>query len=175
MQLYNGLIFEGFYPFKPSHPRFKGLISEYDLNCAVSEPNALHGSRYNFDLSISSSEEDLEPESLPSFRRSEGNGTFTLHAIKIKPLNFPVNHVAVNLRGHRTPPPDSIALAEAPLSWSVDFPAGFHDVLVVNMEDFTHHKWDNLSRVEVWADFHNAGTTMDWEFCIDDVDIQYSN
>lgn len=167
-------MFQGFYPFKPSHPRFKGLISEYDLNCAVSEPNALHGSRYNFDLVQSPPEQGWEPESLPSFRGSDEKGTFTLHTIKIKPLNFPINHVAVNLRGHQTPPSHSLVPQAPPLSWSVDFPAGFHDVLVVNLEDFTHHKWDNLSRVEIWADFHNAGTTMDWEFCIDDLDVQFS-
>lgn len=80
----------------------------------------------------------------------------------------------MHLRGVRCASDDSAPEDGSALEWSVDFPAGFHDILVVKLEEFTHQVWDNMTRVEIWADFHNAGSTMDWEFCIDDLAVEYS-
>lgn len=154
---------------------FEGLISAHDLNCAVSNPNALHGSRYNVQSSVLALDQDEEPSTLPYIRPSNRDTSFSLKAFKVKPLNFPINSVTLNVRGTRA------AKSVSPLeegddqpnmTWSVDFPAGYHEVLNVTMQDFTHHNWHNLSRLELWADFNNADTLMDWEFCIDDLEIE---
>jgi hypothetical protein len=174
-EAYNGLVFDGFIPFKPRHPRFEGLISGYDLNCAVSKPNALHGSRYNVGLSVLARDRDEEPSTFPSIQPSEGGTSFDLKAFRVKPLNFPINSVTLYVRGTRAMQSGSLleeSEAHPNMTWSVDFPAGYHEVLNVSMHDFTRHDWHNLSRIELWADFNNANSLMDWEFCIDDLEIE---
>ncbi|KEF57485.1 uncharacterized protein A1O9_05402 [Exophiala aquamarina CBS 119918] len=173
---YHGLIFEGFYPFKPSHPRFEGLISEHDLNCAVSKPNALHGSRYNIDSSIRPMHGHEEPTRLPSITSNDGDTSLNLYSFSVKPLNFPINSVTFNLRGTVAvgPASPSDGAIKSDLIWRVDFPAGYHEVLNVSLRDYSHRRWNNLSRIELWADFNNADITMDWEFCIDDLELDFN-
>lgn len=60
------------------------------------------------------------------------------------------------------------------LTWRVDFPAGYHDVLNVSLRGYTHNKWQNLSRVELWANFNDADVPMDWEFCVDDLEVDFN-
>jgi len=156
---YSGFVFDGFYAFEPSHPRLDGVISSFDLNCAVSKPNALYGTRDNFGPGARTRDRR------PSIHLGGGtNNTFTVQALKIKPLNMPLGFVTVTLQGFRQP--------DGLLTWSVDFPAGFHDVLDVHLEEFSQRRWDGLERLEIWADFHYNDVTMDWEFCLDDLDIQ---
>ncbi|KAI1613269.1 hypothetical protein EDD36DRAFT_465401 [Exophiala viscosa] len=157
---YNDFLFEGFFAFNPAHPRFEGRISSHDLNCAVSKPNALYGTRDNFDVGQTSSFERK-----PLIRPANTSDTFTLHALKIKPLDAPLGLVTVNLQGYRS-------AADGPLEWSVDFPAGFHDVLYVQIEDFSKQTWNRLKSVELWADFHHDDVAMDWEFCVDDISVE---
>lgn len=173
---YHDLIFDGFYPFKPSHPRFEGLISAYDLNCAVSKPNALHGSRYNIDSNVRSVDDGKEPTKLPSIRIRNKDASFDLYSFRVKPLNFPINSVTLHLRGIRAAGSTSQYPGDmmSDLIWSVDFPAGYHEVLNVSVREFTRRDWHNLSQIELWADFNNADSTMDWEFCIDDLEVGFN-
>ncbi|KAK4934590.1 hypothetical protein LTR10_024193 [Elasticomyces elasticus] len=157
---YNGFLFEGFFAFNPAHPRFKGIISSHDLNCAVSKPNALYGTRDNFE-----SRQISSFERRPSIRPANHSETFTLLALKIKPLDVPLGLVTINLQGYRSG-------ADASLEWSVDFPAGFHDVLHVQIEEFSKQAWTGLRSVELWADFHHDTVVMDWEFCLDDINVE---
>jgi hypothetical protein len=139
--------------FQPSHPDFEGIISTSDLNCAASPPNALYGSK----ISLIN----------PSIQAANPGQTFAVHSLKIKPLNFPVGVVTINMGGL---PSNRTA---APLRWSVEFPAGFHNVLDVKMEEFTKQSWKDLKRLEIWAEFHYHDFTDDeWEFCIDDLEFE---
>lgn len=79
---------------------------------------------------------------------------------------MPLGFVTIHLLGHRAAPPNS------PLTWSVDFPAGFHDVLDVPLAEFSKKSWQGLQRLEIWADFHYNDVEMDWEFCVDNVEIE---
>lgn len=79
---------------------------------------------------------------------------------------MPLGFVTINLQGYHSPPQSS------PISWSVDFPAGFHDVLDVRLEESSKKSWVGLELLEIWADFHYNGVSMDWEFCIDDMDVE---
>ncbi|KIW13935.1 hypothetical protein PV08_06716 [Exophiala spinifera] len=164
---YNGLIFDGFYAFDPSDAGLKGIIWPGDTNCAVSKPNALYGTRDNFKLLNSRTLGDKHipsgSERKPSFRHTHDKGTFTVHGLKIKPLDLPLGFVTVHLQGTR---PD------ATLAWEVDFPAGYHDVLDVRLQEFSGRVWHGLERLEIWADFHYNGLDMDWEFCVDDIDVE---
>lgn len=154
---YKGLVFNGFFAFNPSHPKLKGIISVDDLNCAVSKPNALYGTRDNLNR------QSLERPSIQSRSSFE---TFTIHSLQIKPLDMPLGFVSVDLYGQRHNESDSS------LRWSVDFPAGFHDVLDVRLEEFSKRPWEGLQRLDVWADFHYNDVSMDWEFCIDDLNVE---
>jgi hypothetical protein len=58
------------------------------------------------------------------------------------------------------------------LKWDVDFPAGFHNVLDVRLEEFSGQVWDGLERLEIWADFHYNDVSMDWEFCVDNIEVE---
>ena len=159
---YSFLEFQDFFVFKPSDPELKGLISEYDLNCAASQPNALYGAR------------PLPKTRLPTIRLNNASEraksksrSFKLHSLKIKALDMPVSFAKINLRG--------VKHDNTTLLWTVDFPAGYHDMLNVDVALFSGETWDQLEEVQIYADFHHAGTTMDWEFCIDDLQVSLEN
>ncbi|KAK5268683.1 hypothetical protein LTR96_006390 [Exophiala xenobiotica] len=156
---YNGLFFDGFYAFDPSDASLKGIIYEKDLNCAVSKPNALYGTRDNFEL-------NTRVERRPSIRHKNDDSTFTLHALKIKPLDMPLGLVTISLQGFRS---------GTTLNWDVDFPAGFHNVLDVRLEEFSGQVWDGLERLEIWADFQYNDVSMDWEFCVDNIEVELAS
>lgn len=152
---YSHLAFDGFLAFKPDDPGLEGLISETDLNCAVSSPNAIYGTRYNH-----------HPAVVPEIRLAKNStfSSFALASLKIKPLDMPpFSYTKLTLRGNRA--------RKSPREWSVDFPTGFHDVLAVNIEEFSCESWDGLESLQITADFVNGGAYMDWEFCFDDLDI----
>lgn len=158
---YSFLDFTDFYILRPSAPELKDRISEHDLNCAVSTPNALYGAR------------PLPLERLPTIQlnsssreREEGPGSFTLHSLNVKPLDMPLGSVKVSMRGVRH---DNTTLL-----WDVDFPAGFHDPLAVDIASFSRVTWDKLEKIEISADFHYERTTLDWEFCVDDIEISFA-
>ncbi|RMZ87368.1 hypothetical protein DV736_g5403, partial [Chaetothyriales sp. CBS 134916] len=131
---YGSLHFEGFYVFKPTDPEIERVISENDLNCATSRPNALYGTRFNFE------DEPKLPFITAATLFSQDNKT-----------------------------------TASTLEWAVDFPAGFHDMFEVDIKAFSGRKWSNLTKLEVWADFHddNNGIVLDWEYCLDDLQIRF--
>ncbi|EXJ54377.1 hypothetical protein A1O7_09716 [Cladophialophora yegresii CBS 114405] len=150
---YHGFTFNYLYAFKPTHQDLEGTISGDDLNCAISKPNALYGSKVAAET--------------PSIHAHDPSRTFTVHSLKIKPLDFPVGFVTINLRGFL------LENLSSPLEWTVDYPAGFHDTLHVRLEEFSKTRWKGLTRLEVEADFHYNNVEMDdWEFCIDDLEIE---
>ncbi|RMD44577.1 hypothetical protein DV735_g479, partial [Chaetothyriales sp. CBS 134920] len=132
---YGSLRFEGFYVFKPTDPEIERVISEKDVNCATSKPNALYGTRFNF-------EDESRPPFITTTAASQDYG---------------------------------IAAVGTPLEWAIDFPAGFHDMFKVEIEPFSGQKWNNLTKLEVWADFHDHdnGLILDWEYCLDDLEIRF--
>lgn len=164
---YSFLDFGGLLAFKPTDPELDGLISEEDLNCATSRPNALYGTRYNLDSGhkrgltglpfIALSSSPNAPASKPT--------SFELRALKIKPLNMPFAYTTISLRGYKS--------HNETIEWEVDFPAGFHNVLEVDIARFSGHHWAGLTKMEVWADFHNADMVLDWEYCLDDLELVF--
>lgn len=150
---YHGLTFNNLSAFAPSHTDLKGIISANDLNCAVSHPNALYGSKVN--------------KTNPSVEIYNPAQTFTVRSLKIKPLDFPIGSVTINLSGHPS------NASQTPWQWSVDFPAGYHDVLDVRLNEFSKAAWEGLTKLEVWAEFRYNDVEMDdWEFCIDDLGVE---
>ncbi|EXJ69413.1 uncharacterized protein A1O5_07449 [Cladophialophora psammophila CBS 110553] len=163
---YHGFVLNDFYAFKPSHPRLDGVISAYDLNCAVSRPNALYGAATARPL-VKPHGRQSTPGERPSIWLYNSSETFTVHALKIKPLDMPIGSVTINLQGFRSNDSDDT------LTWKVDFPAGFHDVLHVRVEKFTRKTWNGLGKLEMWAVFHLDDVIMeDWEFCVDDIELE---
>lgn len=153
---YSFLDFHDFHVFEPSDTALADRISKYDLNCAVSKPNALYGGR------------PLPISKAPHFQiRDDGNRTFSLHSLKIKPLDMPFGYAKVSVEGFQN---DTQSL-----DWNVDFPAGFHDPLEVDLVAFSRQRWEKLVKVEIRADFYNGGIAMDWEFCIDDMKVSFQS
>jgi hypothetical protein len=149
------LDFEGFLAFKPNASSLTDIISKHDLNCAVSSPNAVYGTRHN-----------SKPPSIPDITLAEHSGfsSFTLLSVRIKALNMPpLGYTKVALRGVRQ--------TGLPLDWSVDFPHGFHDMLHVKIEEFSGTSWSGLQSLSITADFVNEGSYMDWEYCLDDLEV----
>lgn len=60
------------------------------------------------------------------------------------------------------------------LAWDVVFPAGFHDMLHVKFEEFTKQKWERLTTLTAWVSFQNGYQQMDWEFCLDDMELSFT-
>ena len=98
---------------------------------------------------------------------SKTASSFTFHGMKVKPLDIPLGYTTLNLEGIRREP------SLERLSWKVDFPQGFHVPLVVDIAEFTKGRWNELQALEIWADFHNEGVVMDWEFCLDDLELSF--
>lgn len=166
---YHHLNFDGLYPFNPHADAFMGKISEHDLNCAISAPNGLYGARYETGGSRPTRLRSEAHEDVPAIHIDVESAAvfglrpyFTLHSLKIKPLDIPLSHTTLYLKGYTL---------EQVLHWQVDFPLGFHDMLHVRMEEFSKRKWQELERLELFANLHYDGG--DWEFCLDDLEIEF--
>jgi len=156
-------MFDGFAVFKPSDPALDGLLSEHDLNCATSSPNAVYGTRYNRNQ-FETPRIMLDYSNVTAM---ETNRTFTLHHLKIKPLDMPFAYTKLTLKGRQ--------VDGHQLEWNVDFPAGFHDMFKVDITGFSGQKWNNLQYLDIMADFVNGGQFLDWEFCLDDLEVSLNN
>lgn len=165
---YHHLNFDGLYPFKPQADAFKEKLSEHDLNCAVSAPNALYGARYRVGKSQLRYQMSRH-EDVPAIHIDAKSAAvfgihpyFTLHSLKIKPLDIPLSHTTLYLKGYTS---------EQVLHWQVDFPLGFHDMLHVRIDEFSKRKWQKLERLELFANLYYDGG--DWEFCLDDMEVEF--
>ena len=168
---YHHLNFDGLYPFNPHADALKGKISKHDLNCAVSAPNAIYGARYESGRPTLRSVNPLAHEDVPAIHVDAKSAAvfglkpyFTLHSLKVKPLDVPLSHTTLHIKGYT---------AEQVLHWEVDFPLGFHDLLHVKIEEFSKRKWEQLERLELFANLHYDGG--DWEFCLDNLEIEFQS
>lgn len=156
---YSYLNFSTFIIFNPRDPALSNFITENDLNCATSSPNALLGSRAyergapaSFIIANASSmiAEGLEPH-------------FTLLSFYIKPMDAPPPGVTIFVRGY--------SHAQEPIGWHVDFPSGYYLPFLVDLGRFSGLSWNYLHRIEISANF--GEDTLDWEFCLDDLELQF--
>ena len=165
---YFHLLFSSYNVFTPGDPVWNGTISKNDRNCAVSAPNALIGSRYD----------ESDPDSTYGAHFKIANATammedslspyFTLTKFKIKPLDSPPepSTTLITVVGYKYNSNQTV-------KWEVNFDQGYHEPLSVNMKDFSRENWDYLSGVVIVADY--GVDALDWEFCIDDLELQFSH
>lgn len=158
---YHHLNFSGFSVFEPRNPALRHIISPHDTNCAISHPNALVGSRF---ISPNSSEFAIPSINVDTKSAEEAKlqPHFGLLSLWIKPLDAPSPGTSVYIKG-------STAEGKEDYGWHVDFPHGYYEPLHVKIKEFTGVVWKELEKVEIWADF--GYDRLDWEFCIDDVEI----
>ncbi|MCJ1230925.1 hypothetical protein MMC12_007599 [Toensbergia leucococca] len=161
---YSHLTFSSFNVFNPRDPALEGWISENDLNCAVSPPNALIGSRYSSDLSPSSGPASFKIANATSMIEEGLNPYFELLTFYLKPLDMPPPETTIYITGYTY-------ARDEPLVWHVDFPAGYHLPLLVKMQEFSSDTWSFLYAVEIFADF--GEDRLDWEFSIDNLELQF--
>jgi hypothetical protein len=156
---YSYLNFFRFSIFNPRDPALSKFITENDLNCAVSSPNALLGSRVGGrDLPAS-----FGIANVSSMAADGLQAHFKLLSFHIKPMDAPPPDVSIYVRGH--------SHLQKPVEWHADFPSGYHLPFLVNMAKFSRHSWGHLHRVEIWASF--GEDALDWEFCLDDLEVQF--
>jgi hypothetical protein len=86
---------------------------------------------------------------------------FRLRGMQIKPMNAPEPGVVISVTGRRYGGRD-------PLQWIAKFPSGYHLPYPANLTG-----WDYLEEVEIVADF--GEDQLDWEFCMDDLEISFEN
>ena len=157
---YRNLSFTSFSVFNPHSDSLTDLISPHDLNCAVSAPNALLGSRDSRNGTPAS----FKIANATAMRALGLQPTFTLHSLKIKPMAAPEPGTDLIIKGYRDGKRD--------LAWSVWFPSGYHRPLEVYIEKFSRVKWEKLKKVEIFAEFGYG--RLDWEFCVDDLVVELS-
>ena len=157
---YRHLSFSSYSVLTPQDPALDGIISKQDLNCAVSSPNALIGSRpkENADgayFAIANAtlmaEEGLQPY-------------FTLKSFYVKPMDAPPPGTKVSVKGYTK-------ALEEPYLWRLDFPSGFHLPFLVKVGEYSGEEWEETYKVEIVADF--GYDDLDWEFCVDDIEMQF--
>lgn len=170
---YHHLAFSHYNVLTPQDPNLKGRISSNDLNCAVSSPNALIGSRVSssthFDYDRDSEIPDGAYFYIANASKMVDVGLqpyFTLLSFNVKPMDAPSPGSQIIVRGYSYARNDS-----DPFQWHVDFPAGFHLPFLVKMQEYSGDDWDRLYGVEILADFGEQ--RLDWEFCIDDLEVQF--
>ena len=157
---YRHLSFSSYSVLTPRDPKLEGMISENDLNCAVSTPNALIGSRpmenadgayFYIANATLMTEEGLQPY-------------FTLKSFDIKPMDAPAPGTTVAVKGYTK-------ALKKPYVWQVDFPSGYHLPFLVKFEEYSGEAWEEIYKVEIIADF--GYDNLDWEFCIDNIELQF--
>lgn len=163
----------------PGDPALEGFIVPSDLNCAVSAPNALIGSRYTSGAAekiaksrnVKGVQSVQEPEGAyfeianASTLIAEGlHPHFTLRKLYIKPLAAPSSGTTVTIRGYSRARKD-------PLSWDIYFASDYHEPFEVNIQEYSKQEWSQLYGVEILADY--GEDKLDWEFCLDDLEVQF--
>ena len=164
---YFHLSFSRYNVLTPRDPAFKGKIPEDDLNCAVSAPNALIGSRYQSDSLIRSKVPEgayFEIANASSLTEDGLYPYFTLLSFYVKPLAAPSSGTWITVNGYSH-------VRQDPLTWSVYFESDYHEPLLVKIEQFSRQEWDKLYGVEILADY--GEDKLDWEFCLDDLQLQF--
>lgn len=171
---YFHLSFSRYNVFTPRDPAFKDMISKDDFNCAVSAPNALIGSRYRSgyqsDLLRSSNVPEgayFEIADASSMLEDGLYPYFTLLSFSVKPLaapEAPESGTNITVNGYSHTRQDA-------LTWKVKFETGFHEPLLVKIQDFSKEEWNQLYGVEILADY--GEDALDWEFCLDDLQLQF--
>ena len=157
---YHYLSLSFFNVLKPHDPALKGLISEHDLNCAVSSPNALLGSR----PSENADGAYFQIANATAMKEQGLHPYFTLQSLYIKPMDAPAPGTTVYVKGYGRGRQDTLV-------WQVEFPSGYHLPLKVNMQEFSGEEWKEIDRIEIVADF--GYDSLDWEFCVDDIELQF--
>ena len=141
-----------------------GKITERDLNCAVSPPNALIGSRYTSETAQSTRGAYFEVGNTSSMIEDGLYPYFALQSFNVKPMDAPDAVISVNVTGYSSTQAD-------PFNWHVNFPAGFHEPFLVKVQEYSGRKWSQLYGVEITAQY--GEDSLDWEFCIDDLEVQF--
>ena len=157
---YNYLSFTSYSIFKPQDPALENLISEHDLNCAVSSPNALLGSR----PSEHGKGAYFQVANATAMKENRLSPFFTLKSFYIKPMDAPAPGTTVFVKGYSKG-------RKEPLEWHVIFPSGYHLPFKVKIQEFSGEEWKEMYRIETTADF--GYDSLDWEFCMDELEIQF--
>lgn len=165
---YFHLSFSSYNVFAPSDPAWDGKISHNDHNCAVSAPNALIGSRYSGSDSDGTRGAYFEITNATAMVEDSLDPHFTLSKFKIKPLDSPPEPTTtlITVIGYKYNSNQTVR-------WEVKFDQGYHNPLSVNLKEFSGENWEYLSGVEILADY--GVDALDWEFCIDDLELQFSH
>ena len=153
------LSFSSFDIFNPKDPSLANRITPDDLNCAVSAPNALIGSRSNGEGSSPASfgianSTAMEEDGLLPY--------FTLLSFHVKPMQSPAPGTTISVAGYRHG-------NEEPLLWNVDFESAYHLPFLVKMKEYSGKPWEQLYRVDIYAEY--GEDSLDWEFCMDDLEV----
>ena len=60
---------------------------------------------------------------------------------------------------------------DEPFTWHVEFENEYHLPFLVKLEEYSRLAWEELYKVEFWADF--GEDKLDWEFCLDELEVQF--
>ena len=161
---YHHLSFSSFNVLRPRDPSLDGKITDRDLNCAVSPPNALIGSRYTSDLIKGANGAYFEIANVSAMINAGLYPYFTLERFNIKPMDAPPAVITVYVRGFSHARDDAY-------HWHVPFPIGFHEPFLVKMQEYSSEEWNQIYRVEITAEY--GEDALDWEFCVDDLELQF--
>ena len=89
---------------------------------------------------------------------------FALQSFIVKPMDAPDAVISVNVTGYSH-------IRDDPFKWHVNFPRGFHEPFLVKMKNYSGEEWKRIYGVEITADY--GADALDWEFCIDDLEVQF--
>ena len=131
----------------------------------MSSPNAIIGSRSG---EIGSKEQigaSISIANATLMANSRLAPYFSLRSFHVKPMDAPPPGTTISLKGY------SHARA-VPFTWHVDFISEYHLPFLVKLQEFSRQAWNELYKVEVFADF--GEDKLDWEFCIDDLEVQFT-
>ena len=164
---YIHLSFSNYNVLKPRDPALEGKITKNDLNCAVSGPNALIGSRFTADGADNPSDAKGASFKINATAALEAGLSpyFTLVSFYVKALDAPPGNITITVKGY-SHGSDEI------LNWHMEVPSGYHIPFLVRIQEYSGKSWDHLDGVEILADY--GEDALDWEFCMDDLELQFT-
>lgn len=164
---YFHLSFSNYNVLFPRDPALKDKITDDDLNCAVSAPNALIGSRSQLDTMRTSNVPQgayFEVANASSLTEDGLFPYFTLLSFTIKPVSALPPGTLITVKGYSH-------ARQGTLTWTVYFESDIRTPLLVKIEEFSKEDWNQLYGVEIVADY--GEDALDWEFCLDDLELQF--
>ncbi|KAI9657289.1 MAG: hypothetical protein M1829_006934 [Trizodia sp. TS-e1964] len=162
---YNRLSFSKFSVIAPKDPYWDGKIADADKDLAVSDPNAIIGSKFGLSATLDGANDAPAIYLNSSVAKKDGiEPWFSLTYLKIKALGAPPPGTSIYILGFEYGSNDYTTF------WAASYREMFNPPTLLDSK-ILGSDWAKLHRVEIWAEYGEEGN--DHDFAIDDLGVKF--